>query len=110
MIDLYSSHEFYLSTSKSDGSSVSLIEALSVGCIPIVSDFPTNLEWVWHGKNGLVFKNGSKSSLIKTLNNALEMSDAEKFEIRRHAIKSIEKSGSWEINSQRLINFLVDQI
>jgi L-malate glycosyltransferase len=42
----------YLSCSLSDGSSISLIEALATGLPVIVSDIPSNREWVKEGING----------------------------------------------------------
>lgn len=43
---VYRSADVYVSTSKSDGSSVSLLEAMSSGTLPLVSDIPGNREWV----------------------------------------------------------------
>lgn len=37
--------ELYVSMSLSDGSSTSLLEAMAVGCFPVVSDIPANREW-----------------------------------------------------------------
>ncbi len=56
--DLYHSADFYLSASHSDGSSVSLMEALACGLPVIVSDIPGNLEWVTEGEQGWLFKDG----------------------------------------------------
>ena len=38
----------------SDSVSVSLLEAMAHGCIPLLSDLPANREWVGDGDNGLV--------------------------------------------------------
>lgn len=45
---------YYFSLPKSDSTSVSLLEAMSYGCIPIVSNIPANLEWIKNGENGFV--------------------------------------------------------
>jgi len=50
----YSKAQFYVSIPSSDGTSVSLLEAISAGCIPIVSDLPANLEWVKDGNTGII--------------------------------------------------------
>ncbi len=44
--DLYRGADLYVSTSKSDGSSVSLLEAMGCGRPVLVSDIPGNREWV----------------------------------------------------------------
>jgi glycosyltransferase involved in cell wall biosynthesis len=45
----------YVSTSLSDSTSVSLLEAMAAGCLPVVSDIPANREWIDAGVNGLLF-------------------------------------------------------
>lgn len=44
----------YVSVPTSDGTSVSLLEALAQGCCPVVSDLPANREWIVDGSNGVV--------------------------------------------------------
>ncbi len=43
---LYREHEFYVSMSRSDSTSQSLLEAMASGLYPIVSDIAGNLPWV----------------------------------------------------------------
>jgi L-malate glycosyltransferase len=50
----YSHARWYLSLPASDSVSVSVIEALAYGCVPIVSDLPANRELVEDRMNGLV--------------------------------------------------------
>jgi glycosyltransferase involved in cell wall biosynthesis len=40
----------YVSTSLSDSTSVSLLEAMAAGCFPVVSDIPANREWIVDGE------------------------------------------------------------
>lgn len=56
--DIYRSADIYLSASHSDGSSVSLMEALACGLPVVVSDIPGNLEWINEGEQGWLFKDG----------------------------------------------------
>lgn len=49
---------WYLSVPRSDSVSVSLIEALAHGCIPVVSDLPANREWVQADVSGVVLAQG----------------------------------------------------
>jgi L-malate glycosyltransferase len=50
----YAKARMYVSLPTSDGTSVSLMEAMSAGCIPVVSDLPANNEWIVNGENGVV--------------------------------------------------------
>ena len=44
----------FVSFPVSDGTSVSLLEAMAHGCVPVVSDLPANREWIVDGHNGVV--------------------------------------------------------
>jgi glycosyltransferase involved in cell wall biosynthesis len=62
----YESAAIYISIPESDGTSVSLLEAMSAGCIPVVSDLPSNREWIKDGENGIVW-NGKENPLEQAL-------------------------------------------
>lgn len=55
--EMYKKSTYYFSLPTSDSTSVSLLEAMAYGCIPILSDLPANREWVVNGKNGVIFTN-----------------------------------------------------
>jgi len=54
----YAKAKVYISIPKSDGTSVSLLESMSAGCIPIVSDLEVSNEWIEHLENGIIEKKG----------------------------------------------------
>jgi L-malate glycosyltransferase len=56
-IRIYRESQFYLSLPLSDSTSVSLIEAMAYGCIPVLSDIPANHEWIKDGVNGIIYRN-----------------------------------------------------
>jgi glycosyltransferase involved in cell wall biosynthesis len=58
----YDRARWYLSLPTSDSVSVSVLEAMAHGCVPIVSDLPANRELVRDGDNGLVLRNGETLS------------------------------------------------
>ena len=55
----YDRARWYLSLPQSDSVSVSVLEAMAHGCIPILSDLPANRELVRHGDNGLIVADGA---------------------------------------------------
>jgi len=80
--EIYRKAMFYFSVLTSDALSVSLLEAMAHGCIPIVSGLPDNLEWVENGLNGIVLgKNHHADILIKMKENAVSI-----FEMNRKKI------------------------
>jgi len=61
--EFYRAADLYISASHSDGSSVSLMEALGCGCPVLLSDIPGNLEWITPGKQGWFFRDGDVDAL-----------------------------------------------
>jgi glycosyltransferase involved in cell wall biosynthesis len=61
----------YVSTSRSDAASVSLLEAMATGLIPVVSDIEANRSWIQHGENGLLFAHGDPLDLERNLRRSL---------------------------------------
>jgi len=59
--------DIYVSCSESDGTSVSLLEALALGLYPIVSDIPGNREWINDGINGRLFPVGDAVALARII-------------------------------------------
>jgi len=54
MLNLLNRTDIYVSTSLHDGTSVSLLEALGSGAFPVVTDIPSNREWISDGENGFL--------------------------------------------------------
>lgn len=52
----YAKASVFVSVPDSDATSVSLLEAMSYGCVPVLSNLPANLEWVLDGINGIIVK------------------------------------------------------
>lgn len=73
MINLVSRAKIYISATKSDGTSLSLLEAMKLNCIPVVSNIVSNRSWILDGINGYLF-NGKRDFLFK-LNQALNLNN-----------------------------------
>jgi glycosyltransferase involved in cell wall biosynthesis len=56
-------HDVYLSASRSDGTSLSLLEAMSGGLLPVVSRIPANEAWIEHGAGGFLHRPGDPDDL-----------------------------------------------
>lgn len=68
----YQQADLYLSASHSDGTSISLLEALASGCPVIVSDIPGNREWVTPGVEGWLFPDGNAQAMAQMILHAFE--------------------------------------
>lgn len=73
LLNYLNAADIYVSTSYSDGTSLSLLEAMAVGLPVVVTDVPANLEWVRDGHNGFIAKRGDpenvKEAILKLLTN-----------------------------------------
>jgi L-malate glycosyltransferase len=73
--EYYRAADVYVSASYSDGSSVSLMEALACGLPVLVSDIPGNCEWVQEGEQGWLFPTGDEDALASAMVKAYEQRD-----------------------------------
>jgi glycosyltransferase involved in cell wall biosynthesis len=100
--DYYRAADLYLSASHSDGTSISLLEAMGCGRPVLISDIPGNKEWVTPGENGWLFPDGNAEALSQAIVQALnERSHLP--EMGRSARFIAEKRANWEANFPQLL-------
>ncbi len=98
----YQKAQIYISIPESDGTSISLLEAMWHGCLPIVSNVPANLEWITPEFNGIVWTNGEQNPFLQIL----KLSSNDVHVINR---KIVEIHGSKEANRAKFIR-IYDQL
>jgi glycosyltransferase involved in cell wall biosynthesis len=98
----YRSADLYLSASRSDGTSISLLEAIACGTPVLVSDIPGNREWVQPGVQGWWFADGDPNALAAAILNAVQARDKLP-EMGRAARQLAEQRANWEMNFQCLL-------
>lgn len=98
----YRSSDLYISASHSDGTSISLLEAMACGRPALVSDIPGNRAWVEPGVQGWWFADGNPSSLadgiIKAYNQRQRLS-----EMGQAARQLAEDRADWSKNFKKLL-------
>lgn len=97
VLDRLEKADVYVSTSLSDGSSISLLEAIAKGVFPVVTDIPANREWIKDNINGFLCPTDDPSQLSKRIlealtNNALRKRAAEENKTL------LEEKGSYQKN------------
>lgn len=93
----------YISAATSDGSSVSMLEALANGNIVLVSDFITNLEIIEDGKNGFVFENKSALALCSKILQIMEYEPDKLRQISEEGRNTAQKKGNWKDGSRIIL-------
>ena len=66
-VEYYSKAKLFVSIPESDATSISLLEAMAYGCIPVLSDLPANREWIDDGKNGIIVNSPSENIFDRAL-------------------------------------------
>ena len=87
-IRLVAGARFLVSLTNSDGASLSVMEAMAVGTIPVVSDIAPNREWITHGKNGFLIPLRDADEAGRRFQQAVNLSaeDQSQFVARNKAI------------------------
>jgi glycosyltransferase involved in cell wall biosynthesis len=90
---LYRESDVYVSMSRSDSTSQSLLEAMAAGVFPIVSDIAGNREWVIHRRNGYLVPAGDAEALACAIAEASR--DPDTSSMRARAREIVEKRGTF---------------
>jgi glycosyltransferase involved in cell wall biosynthesis len=101
MADVLSQTDIYVSTSLSDGTSVSLLEAMGSGAFPIVTDIPANGEWIVDGKNGFLVPVDQPEILADRILSAIRDRDLLQ-KSRKENFLTAEKKAFWPTNIRKL--------
>jgi len=85
----------YVSVPRSDATSVATLCAMATGCFPVVSDLPTQDEWIEDGVNGFHVPVGDVAALAQRLGDALENAALRRDAALRNR-RLVEERGLWE--------------
>jgi len=93
--------DIYVSTSITDGTSVSLLEAMACGLPVVVTDNPSILEWIKDGENGFVVPRNNLSQLTEKLIHLLK-DDTLMKQFGERNLEIAKARADWDKNFERL--------
>lgn len=93
--------DVYVSTSASDGTSMSMLEAFATGLPVLVTDVPSILEWVRPDVNGVVVPRGDVAAIARGLSRLLA-DPAEREAIGRRNLALARERANWDDNFAKL--------
>lgn len=100
---LLADHHVHLSTSYSDGSSISLLQAMASGRPSIVSSIPSSREWLSDSEDGWLFEVGNPSALALSFSAAAAaLHRGELASMGRRARRTAEMRADWSENVKLL--------
>ena len=100
--DYFRMADLYVSAAMSDGSSVSLLEAMACGLPVVVTAGYVNLEWVVPGQNGWLVKAGDAGELAEALGSALSLGAHDLSRMRAANVAVTRERANWAENVPRL--------
>ena len=93
----------YVSCSQTDGTSVSLLEAMATGLPVLVTDIPSNREWVHEGENGWLAADGSAEDFAGKLLRMAHLKPLESEAIGERNQKLVAARADWDRNFPLLL-------
>ncbi|MEM2995176.1 MAG: glycosyltransferase family 4 protein [Candidatus Bathyarchaeia archaeon] len=101
IVDYLSAADIYVSTSFSDGTSASLLEAMACSLAPIVTEIPGNTEWIKNEANGLIVPVANSEKLTEKI--LLLVNDYKlRMVLKEKAVETVRTRVNWEKNMQQL--------
>ena len=97
--------DVYVSTSASDGTSASLLEAMTFGIAPVVTSIPGNREWVENGRNGYLVPVGDSQRLAEKITWLIKNENI-RLRIGKNATKCVNAKVDWRKNLKALGNLI----
>lgn len=95
--------DLYVSCAYSDGTSVSLLEAMATGLPVVVTDRASNREWVSHGENGWLAAARSPESVAECILAAVRLDPEQRSGIARTNRSITEQRANWDRTSEKLL-------
>lgn len=95
----YSAADFYISGSHKESTGYALIEAMSCGCIPIVTNIPSFKKIINDGEYGFLFEPGNEESLLNSL---LKLDDINNDKLSGSIVEHFNNCLSFKLIADRL--------
>jgi glycosyltransferase involved in cell wall biosynthesis len=87
--------DLYASCAHADGSSVSLLEAMATGLPVLVTDLPSNAEWVIAGRNGWLAPAGDAAAVADALRAAARTPEGDRAAMGARNRRVVEARADW---------------
>jgi glycosyltransferase involved in cell wall biosynthesis len=98
--------DIYISTSLSDGTSASLLEAMTCSLPPVVTSIPANKEWIQDRWNGFLIPTRNVPQLVQKIV-WLAKNEELRLETGKNALETIRTRVNWQRSMETLNNAIV---
>ncbi len=101
LVQYLNAADIYVSSSLSDGTSLSLLEAMACALPVVVSDVPAILEWIQDGVNGLVVPRKNTTQLVEKISYLLQ-DEGLAHKMGKKNFEIAQERANWDKNFKRL--------
>jgi len=101
LADLYNRSDVFVALPESDGTSVTLLEAMYYGLIPVLSDIDANRYWIRDGENGFLVDPDNGEQSVAKLNHVIDHLDELRNTVPAKNEKLIRDRGDFRKNMER---------
>jgi glycosyltransferase involved in cell wall biosynthesis len=109
VVDYLSAADIYVSTSFSDGTSASLLEAMACSLAPVVTEIFGNMEWVEDEANGLLVPVANSEKLAEKI--LLLANDYKlRMALQEKAAETVRARVNWRKNMQKLTKIIDEKV
>ena len=106
VLDLFAASDCYVSCAASDGTSVSLLEAMALGVPPIVPDTGGNTEWIRNEDHGWVVPVGDAARLRTAMVAAANLEPGIRDRMAARNREAVRARANWASNFPGFLGFL----
>lgn len=93
----------YISSARSDGTSISLLEAMATGLPVVVTDTASNREWITEGEHGWLASVGNPAEFAEKIRWAASLTWLEREEISERNRRIVKGRADWDENFPSLL-------
>jgi glycosyltransferase involved in cell wall biosynthesis len=103
LLQYYQTADVYVSCAHSDGTSISLLEAMGVGMPVVVTDISSNREWVTPEENGWLGIDDDPKSFARAILRAAHLSETDRNGISKRNRAVVAARANWGQNVEKLL-------
>ncbi len=101
--EYFSAADLYLTCSQSDGTSISLLQALATGLPVVATDIPGNREWIQPDRNGWLAPSNDWESFANIIHLSSKLSPIERNQIAEINRQIATERANWDVNFNKLL-------
>lgn len=102
MVDMVRRTKVYISATQSDGTSLSLLEAMESGAVPVVSNIVSNRSWIVDGMNGYLFD--TQEEFVAKTRKALYEKNDNIIDLNKNLIRN---KANYELQMRKIEDYLI---